>query len=97
MANIKLKVNQDVVEKLKKSASDYLFDIGEEVEEVAKQLCPRDSGRLANSIDTLRKDDDTVSVGSDVGYALIVEFGSRYQPAQSFLRAAISRIKSQHQ
>jgi len=72
---------------------------GKVVEQKAKENCPVDTGKLRNSIKSeLDKADLTVSVGSDLEYAKFVEYGTRYQPAQSFLRKgmiqAVSRIKA---
>ena len=93
----KVKINKNVVDDIKEKFDKYSMDIALEVEEEARRLCPKDSGRLANSIETRIKDDDTLSIGSDVPYAIIVEKGSRNQRAQPFLRSALSIVDSKHQ
>lgn len=61
----------------------------------AKRLCPVDTGRLRNSI-TFGVDADSQGpyavIGTNVEYAPYVEFGTRYQRAQPFLRPAVSKV-----
>lgn len=67
-----------------------------QVERRAKQLCPVDTGRLRASIThALEGRGKTLSavVGTNVNYAPHVEFGTRYQPPRSFLRAALAAVR----
>lgn len=97
MAIVKYKVNEDVVQKIKQNnAAKYLVDITDECVEEAKKLCPVDSGKLQQSIETSISSWDKTSYGSDVEYARMVEFGTRNQAAQPFLRPATSIVKSKH-
>lgn len=62
------------------------------VERRAKRLCPVDTGRLRASItNALEKDTEGLSavIGTNVDYAVPVEFGTSRTPAQPFLRPAL--------
>lgn len=48
--------------------------IGQEAEHFAKDECPVDTGRLRNSIAYKVMDDNSVYIGSDVEYAIFVEY-----------------------
>lgn len=58
------------------------------IEQQAKVRCAVDTGLLRSSIVT-RVVGDGVEVGTNVEYAPHVEFGTKYQEAQPFLRPAI--------
>jgi HK97 gp10 family phage protein len=64
------------------------------VERTAKRLCPVDTGRLRSSISHgLEKSPLgglSAVVGTNVNYALPVEFGTRFTPPQPFLRPALA-------
>lgn len=55
----------------------------------AKRLAPVDTGHLRDSLKIEYGDDGTASILTDVEYAGYVEHGTRYQPAQPFLRPAL--------
>ncbi|HEY1119887.1 MAG TPA: HK97-gp10 family putative phage morphogenesis protein [Acidimicrobiales bacterium] len=62
------------------------------VERRAKRLCPVDTGRLRASItNALEKDPEGVSavIGTNVEYAVYVEFGTGDTRPQPFLRPAL--------
>lgn len=66
------------------------------IEAAAKRLCPVDTGRLRSSIthDVNRRGRTVVGrVGTNVDYAKHVEFGTRYQSAQPFLRPAAASAR----
>lgn len=70
-----------------------------EVETEAKRIVPVDTGRLRTSIGHLiGKDDGEIqgAVGSGVEYAPDVEFGTRRQRAQPYLRPALGTIASKY-
>lgn len=70
----------------------HLEKMGVLAETQAKRLCPVDTGRLRASIrHTLAVEDDEIVcyVGSDVVYAIYQEMGTRFMPAQPFLRPAV--------
>lgn len=67
---------------------------GPEVVARAVQLCPKDSGDLARSIGwTMRQSDLTLQIHADAHYAMFVEYGTVFMPAQPFLRPAINIIR----
>lgn len=55
---------------------------------------PVDTGRLRDSINYHVKGNQ-VKIGTPVEYAPYVEYGTRYQPAQSYLRKAFDMTKLQ--
>lgn len=62
------------------------------VERKAIHLCPVDTGRLRASISSLVTEDAKGLlgiVGTNVEYAIFVEFGTRHMSAQPFLRPAL--------
>lgn len=66
------------------------------VEGAAKRLCPVDTGRLRSSITwELAKDEQGLYavVGTDVTYGIFQELGTRFQPAQPFLRPALEAAR----
>lgn len=66
------------------------------VERAAKRLCPVDTGRLRSSIGKRleqRPDGPTGVIGSNVEYAVYVEFGTSRSPAQPFLRPALDAAR----
>jgi HK97 gp10 family phage protein len=74
---------------------EFLQAAGLIVEGQAKELCPVDSGRLRNSINSEVKD-DSAFVGTNVHYAPHVEYGTRRPtPAQPYLRPSIDKKKTQ--
>lgn len=75
----------------------YLVGLAAQVERQAKIYCPVDTGRLRASIAsvTVREGGGLVAyVGSDVEYAIYVEFGTRFMAAQSFLRRALEELRT---
>jgi len=74
--------------------SDRLLDLmSEDVLQVSKDEAPVDTGNLQASI-RMEKDysEKIASVGSDLDYALFVEYGTRYQEAQPYLRPALDGL-----
>lgn len=64
--------------------------IGLAGERYAKKACPVDTGRLRNSISHIADvPAGEVYVGTNVEYAAYVEFGTRHQKAQPYLREAL--------
>jgi HK97 gp10 family phage protein len=88
----------NLTEEGKKKINDQLRKTGFRIVREAKQRAPVDTGRLRSSI-TLEEEQlpnglITVTVGSNVEYAPIQEFGSENQPAQPFLRPAARQVIS---
>lgn len=65
----------------------------QEVRTEAVQNCPVDTGRLRQSIGVQQVNPDHYRVGTNVEYAPYVEFGTRHQAAQPFLRPALEKVK----
>lgn len=93
----KIKINKNIKQDLIEDGEGFLIEVAEAMETEARSLAPRKSGKLASSIDVFISDDQHVSVGSDVEYARVVEYGSRNQQAQPYLRPALDRIKSKYE
>lgn len=72
-----------------------LYGLGLRVQSTAKRLCPVDTGRLRSSIQTTPPFDEgdhiTVSVGTNVEYAIFVHNGTRYMRGRPFLTQALQR------
>jgi HK97 gp10 family phage protein len=62
------------------------------VDREAKHLCPVDTGRLRSSIMNQLATDERgllALIGTNVDYAIYQELGTRFMPAQPFLRPAL--------
>lgn len=59
-----------------KFADKWAMECGLAVEARAKELCPRDTGQLANSINTVPIGSGEVGVGTDLVYGLFVHEGT---------------------
>lgn len=70
------------------AAEEALWRLALGIQNYARLLAPVDTGRLRSSI-FARRGDGYVEVGSSVNYAVYVEFGTRFSPAQPYLRPAI--------
>ena len=64
------------------------------LEKNAKQNCPVDTGKLRASIST-EVGNLEAEVGTNVEYALYVEFGTSKQSAQPFMRPALDKAITQ--
>lgn len=75
------------------STEKDLARFGIRVQNEARQRCPVDTGRLRASIQTSGVQHDGrgayIEVGTNVGYAGFVEFGTRYMRAQPYMRPAL--------
>lgn len=60
----------------------------QQVRNEAVKNAPVDSGRLRQSISVQKMNEGAYRVGTNVEYALWVEFGTRRRPATPFLRPA---------
>lgn len=73
----------------------HLLQLAQRVERRAKQLAPVDTGRLRSSITSgLAEDGSTVAglVGTDVDYAVHVEYGTYRMAPQPFMRPALEEV-----
>ena len=76
----------------RRPAKDDLMRRGRAVRNVARVLCPKDTGRLARSI-YVEETPFGVAVGSDVHYAGYVELDTRYLRTQPYLRPALQAAR----
>lgn len=74
---------------LEVATTAQLWTLALRIQNTARSLAPVDTGRLRSSIQA-SKGDGYVEIGTNVEYAVFVEFGTRFQPAQPFLRPAIA-------
>lgn len=90
--DMKFKLKGDYTEIIKQAAFSQidraLQRVGLEAERNAKLGCPKDTGRLQNSI-SHTNDKNTVYIGTNVEYAAYVEMGTSRQDAQPYLEPAI--------
>lgn len=79
--------------RLRLETEQDLYRLGVGVHRRARNLCPVDTGRLRSSI-AYRAGRDSkgpfVDVGTNVSYAAFVEFGTRRQRPQPYLRPALA-------
>jgi len=90
MANISVKIPFDlskVGEDITRKVDDEILATALEIETLAKEKAPFDTGRLRSSINTVRND-KSVSVLTPVFYSLYMEFGTKYVQARPFLYPA---------
>lgn len=66
--------------------------IGGKAESYAKKLCPKDTGRLQNSITHQQLDESTEVIGTNVSYAAAVELGHHQEPGR-YVPAIGKRLK----
>lgn len=95
-AGVRVVLDNAAIQRLLSSANGpaakAVLRAGVKVEAGAKRLCPVDTGRLRASIThRLETDggDPVAYVGSNTAYAAYVEFGTRFSPAQPYLRPAL--------
>lgn len=56
--------------------TEALLDLGGKIQEAAKEATPVDTGNLRASITVASSSPDTVTVGTNVDYAVYVEYGT---------------------
>ena len=98
----KVRINERYVSESVKRQSEILDAVAQAIKERAVIACPVDTGALAASI---RVEGDglltnvssgtvalSMSIGSDLPYANVVEYGTSRRRAQPFLRPALDSI-----
>jgi HK97 gp10 family phage protein len=87
------------IEHTKRVCGDKLETVGEVVADEARRICPKDTGALAESIDTVRINETTIRIGASGSdkrnYAWYVEMGTSHNPSQSFLRVGLHNSKQE--
>lgn len=88
----KLKFNAGVFNgATERAAKKALLQTAADIVDVAKQLCPVDTGRLKQSLGALPVSSERVRVGTDVHYGKFVEYGTSRSAAQPFLTPAFAQ------
>ncbi|MFC4426206.1 HK97-gp10 family putative phage morphogenesis protein [Deinococcus navajonensis] len=67
--------------------------MAQEIRTEAVLAAPVDTGRLRQSIGVQKVSDGHYRVGTNVVYAPFVEFGTRHNRAQPFLRPAFEKVR----
>lgn len=81
------------VARIKVKSEADLARFGLDVQNRARELCPVDTGRLRSSIRSVPGKDTHgpfVAIGTNVTYAVFVEFGTSRARAQPYLRPALA-------
>lgn len=93
---VTVRINRSVVRSLTSAGGPIgrqLYQTGLRVQSRAKRNCPVDTGRLRSSIQTtapfFENGMPTVSVGTNVNYAIFVHNGTRYMRGRPFLTDAL--------
>ncbi|MEU9819211.1 HK97-gp10 family putative phage morphogenesis protein [Pseudonocardia alni] len=86
------KANPTLAIEVQRASDEATARVARQVEARATQLCPVDTGEMAGSIHSRRLSDAhyEVSVGTD--HWQFVEYGTRYQQAQPFMRTALTAV-----
>ncbi len=88
--------NDKITGDIHKVVEDKITKMGAEILATAKANCPVLTGKLRDSIELgIEVKDTTIvaNIGTEIDYGVYVEFGTRFMPAQSFLRTALEANK----
>lgn len=85
----------EVLEEIRQAIIRSLEICGGTAEGYAKQLCPRKSGVLANSIAHVPRSENLESIGTSIDYAPYVEFGHNQEPGR-FVPVLGKRLVADH-
>lgn len=85
----------DVERRLKEKLDAHVARKANRLRNLIVEGVPVDTGRLKQSIGVQKVQDGEYRVGTNVDYAPYVEFGTRRQAPQPFMRPAIERLKSE--
>lgn len=77
--------------KARRAAEKALLQTAADITDVAKQLCPVDTGLLKQSLGAVPVSSSLVRVGTAVEYGKFVEYGTSVSPAQPFLTPAFAQ------
>lgn len=86
---------EEALAALNRAAARGLEICGGKAETYAKQLCPKDTGRLQNSITHAQYDERTEVIGTNVEYAPFVELGHHQTPGR-YVPAIGKRLKKSY-
>lgn len=96
MSKVTITVPPGFAKKLENYLNQTSIEAAEEIKDYAKTLCPVRSGALRDSID-IQKEGDDYTIGSDLPYSGIVEYGTMHQAPQPFMRPALNKVLSENQ
>lgn len=94
---IDIKVNEEALKAIEELGLELLEDIGNAIEDRAKDEVPIDHGDLRDNIQNFGVDESNkeVQVGVTLEYGKFVELGTVHQAPQPFLRPALENIISE--
>ena len=78
----------EALSQLREAVRRGLDECGQTAENRAKDLCPVESGRLRDSIGHA-VEGNTVAIGANTDYAVVVELGGAGRPPKPYLRPAV--------
>lgn len=85
----------EILVELEMAKARALERIGLRAERHAKDKCPKDTGRLQNSI-SHATDDNSVYIGTNVEYAPYVELGTRRMNPRPYLKPAATNYTHEY-
>ena len=91
MSKVKVTINQQGVDNIKKIADDFTNTIANEIVSESQTLAPVDTGNLRSSIKNIKEGDGVYKVIAEATYSLWVEFKTR------FLYGGMVNVKSKRQ
>lgn len=94
-ARIVIKYNNfpKIAAKLPQAVNAIVRKAAFDVEAHAKSVVPVDTGKLKNSITTEMTSQTSAIVAPHTEYAIYVEFGTRKQRAQPYMRPAAEKVR----
>jgi len=96
-SSVKIKVNNNFIKEVIRSAEKGLYAAGKVLEAKMKQIVPVKTGALKKSIEITKESRNKIRVGSDLDYSMAVEFGSvknGVKRPQPYARPALKESKS---
>lgn len=91
--NVTYKSNtRDYFENLVEEVTEVVMDYGEVAEKAAKSYAPKDTGKLAESIESeteANEDEILLTISANVPYAMTQEIGSSKTPGKHYLKRGI--------
>jgi len=89
MIKVNVKMNTDkFLENLSKNIDERMEKSGTQILNLAKRLCPVDTGKLRDDIDMVYNE-KTITIFNTLNYAPFVLLGTRYQKPNNYLDTAL--------
>lgn len=86
--SVKFIKNQKEIDKLTKAIAENL---GQSIEQTAKEIVPVKTGTLRDSITHQTKGVNEVEIKAETPYAVYIELGTSFMEAQPYLRPAVMK------